>query len=78
MCRSTSVSSLLSRAKSFSDLPTCGDAPGNNDIITESLQPMSASEGSEVTEADISVLYEGAFLGRFVPDKNGTNKSAHR
>ena len=75
MCRSTSVSSLLSRAKSFSNLPTSGDAPVNQDVITESLQAVpSSSERDRGSGVDTSALGDGAFLGRFVLDKNGTNQ----
>jgi ankyrin repeat protein len=69
--RSTSVSSLLSRAKSFSNLPTSGDAPVNRDVITESLQAVpSSSERDRGSGVDTSALGDGAFLGRFVLDKN--------
>ena len=64
--RSGSVSSLLNKAKSFSDLPSHEDAP---DIITESLQPL-AEETVGDPQPDVS-LGNGAFLGRFVPDKKG-------
>ena len=75
MRRSNSVSSLLSRAKSFSNLPTSGDAPVNQDVITESLHAVpSSSERDRGSEVDTSALSDGAFLGRFVPDKNGTNQ----
>ena len=67
------MSSLLSRAKSFSDLPTSGGAPANQDLITESLHPLSEGEGDSRGAVDALSLCDGAFLGRFVPDKNGTN-----
>lgn len=81
--RSTSVSSLLNRAKSFSDLPTSGNAP---DLITESLQPLADTtlaeeeeedndeeeeEQEEVDKQGTVSLNNGAFLGRFVSDKSG-------
>ena len=83
--RSTSVSSLLNRATSFSQLPiSSGEAPANQDIITESLQPLPGNKkggakdpGSSFKASDSragcdsSLPYTGAFLGRFVQDKNG-------
>lgn len=70
--RSTSVSSLLNRATSFSQLPISGEAPANQDIITESLQPPLPNETSDngLATTDSSRLYTGTFLGRFVQDKN--------
>ena len=67
------MSSLLNRATSFSQLPISGEAPANQDIITESLQPPLANETSDngLATTDSSLLYTGAFLGRFVQDKNG-------
>ena len=71
------MSSLINRATSFSQLPLSGDVPANQDIITESLQPPLGNEDTGTTDnrldttSDSSVLYNGAFLGRFVQDKNG-------
>ena len=69
------MSSLLNRAKSFSDLATSGDVPVNQDIITESLHRVSSSSDGERggEGVDTSALTNGAFLGRFIDDKNGTN-----
>lgn len=81
-CRSTSVSSLLNRATSFSQLPLSNeDAPANNvDIITESLQPLPSNKNADATDKAAtmetthngSLPYGGGFLGRFVQDKKGS------
>lgn len=70
MYRSSSVSSLLNRATSFSQLPISGDA---TDVITESLQPLPSNHTDPDTsdETDHTLLYKGAYLGRFMPDKKG-------
>ena len=71
------MSSLINRATSFSQLPTSGEVPANQDIITESLQTpvgnedTGTSDDGQDTTPDSSLLYNGAFLGRFVQDKNG-------
>ena len=67
------MASLLNRATSFSQLPISKETP---DIITESLQLLPSKsaqtrdEGSD-SEINPSIPYDGAFLGRFVQDKNG-------
>lgn len=79
-CRSTSVSSLLNRATSFSQLPLSKeDAPANVDIITESLQPLPNNKNADASDKGAamdttpngSLPYSGGFLGRFVQDKKG-------
>ena len=74
-CRSNSISSLLNQTTSFSELSAVSDEEVP-DIITESLQPVTTNKepiGDVVTHSTASAtsLYRGAFLGRFVQDKNG-------
>ena len=73
------MSSLLTRAMSFSKLPVSGEGPDNQDLITESIQPLPRNDHIDATvmgdggeaPTDPSLLQAGAFLGRFVQYKNG-------